>query len=71
VAGAAAIGAIDTGTAARFLQQLAERSLVLRAADRRYVLLETLRAFASEHLGNDPRAARKMFMSRSVARTGD
>jgi predicted ATPase len=56
VAGAAAIGAIDTSTSAKLLQQLAERSLVLRAADRRYVLLETLRAFAAEQLRIDRRA---------------
>ena len=55
VADAAAVGAIEPGPAASFLQQLAERSLVLRAADRRYVLLETLRAFGAERLVEDGR----------------
>jgi len=55
VADAAAVGAIEPGTAASFLQQLAERSLVLRAAERRYVVLETLRAFGAERLVDDGR----------------
>ncbi|HZB42765.1 MAG TPA: BTAD domain-containing putative transcriptional regulator, partial [Ilumatobacter sp.] len=54
-ADAAAVGAIEPATAARLLQQLAERSLVMRASDRRYVLLETLRAFAAERLVEDGR----------------
>lgn len=39
------------------LAQLVERSLVLRAPGSRYVLLETLRAFGSERLVADGRAA--------------
>ena len=38
------------GTATAALAQLVERSLVMRAPDRRYVLLETLRAFGAEQL---------------------
>ena len=38
------------------LDQLVERSLVMRAPDRRYVLLETLRAFGAEQLVADGRA---------------
>ena len=46
-------------TAAAALDQLAERSLVMRAPDRRYVLLETLRAFGAEQLAADgPRRRR-------------
>ena len=37
----------------RALDQLVERSLVMRAPDRRYVLLETLRAFGAEQLAAD------------------
>jgi predicted ATPase/DNA-binding SARP family transcriptional activator len=55
VADAAAVGAIEPGTAASFLQQLVERSLVMRAADRRYMLLETLRAFGAARLVADGR----------------
>ena len=47
---AAAIAAVDTATAAEQLTQLVERSLVLRTPDRRYMLLETLRAFGAEQL---------------------
>jgi tetratricopeptide (TPR) repeat protein len=47
---AAAICALDQPDAAAALDQLAERSLVLRAPSRRYVLLETLRAFGAEVL---------------------
>lgn len=39
------------------LHQLAERSLVMRAPDRRYVLLETLRAFGADQLVTGGRAA--------------
>jgi predicted ATPase/DNA-binding SARP family transcriptional activator len=47
---AAAICGVDAETADAALQQLVERSLVARAPDRRYVLLETLRAFGTEQL---------------------
>jgi predicted ATPase/DNA-binding SARP family transcriptional activator len=47
---AAAICDVDPATATVVLQQLAERSLVMRASYRRYVLLETLRAFGAERL---------------------
>ncbi len=55
-ASAAAIGGVDQQTSVRFLHQLAERSLVMRAPNRRYVLLETLRAFGAEQLTTDGRA---------------
>jgi predicted ATPase/DNA-binding SARP family transcriptional activator len=45
---AAAVGGVDAATAASALDLLVERSLVMRAPDRRYVLLETLRAFGAE-----------------------
>ena len=38
------------------LDQLVERSLAIRTPDRRYVLLETLRAFGAEQLDRDGRA---------------
>ena len=41
------------------LAQLVERSLVMRAPDRRYVLLETLRAFGAEQLGGRGPARRR------------
>jgi tetratricopeptide (TPR) repeat protein len=50
VAGAAAVCGVGTSMANAALQQLAERSLVMRAPDQRYVLLETLRAFGAEQL---------------------
>ena len=50
VSGGAAICGVDASTAKSALQQLAERSLVMRAPDQRYVLLETLRAFGAEQL---------------------
>jgi predicted ATPase/DNA-binding SARP family transcriptional activator len=56
VADAAAICATDFADAARTLQQLTERSLVMRSGDGRYVLLETLRAFGAERLVRDGRA---------------
>jgi len=55
VADAAAIAGIDVTSAATALGQLVERSLVMRAPDRRYVLLETLRAFGTERLLADGR----------------
>jgi predicted ATPase/DNA-binding SARP family transcriptional activator len=56
VADAAAVGELDAATAVAALDQLVERSLVMRAPDRRYVLLETLRAFADERLVAEGRA---------------
>lgn len=47
---AAAVCQLDGAEAARHLSQLVERSLVVRAPGRRYVLLETLRAFGAEQL---------------------
>ena len=55
-ADAAAICGVDAETATAALHQLAERSLVMRAPDRRFVLLETLRAFGAEQLAADGRA---------------
>ena len=49
-ADAAAMCDTDTETATAALVQLVERSLVLRTSDRRYLLLETLRAFGAERL---------------------
>jgi predicted ATPase/DNA-binding SARP family transcriptional activator len=49
-AGAAAVCAADAATARAALQQLVERSLVMRVPDQRYMLLETLRAFGAEQL---------------------
>jgi predicted ATPase len=49
-ADAAAICGIDVVTAIPVLAELVERSLVMRAADHRFVLLETLRAFGAEQL---------------------
>ena len=48
--------AASTEAVTAALAQLVERSLVLRAPDRRYVLLETLRAFGAEQLAADGRA---------------
>ena len=45
---AAAICDVDTTVVTRALDQLVERSLVVRVPERRYLLLETLRAFATE-----------------------
>ena len=57
VADAAAICDADEDTVGMALNQLVERSLVTRAApDRRYVLLETLRAFGAEQLAASGRA---------------
>jgi predicted ATPase/DNA-binding winged helix-turn-helix (wHTH) protein len=47
---AAAVCDLEPHEASSALAELTERSLVLRAPDRRYVLLETLRAFAAEQL---------------------
>ncbi|HEY8556421.1 MAG TPA: BTAD domain-containing putative transcriptional regulator, partial [Actinomycetes bacterium] len=47
---AAAVAGVDRAVASELLGQLCERSLVMRAPERRYVLLETLRAFGSEQL---------------------
>ena len=53
---AAAICHIDVRRAAMVLDQLAERSLVVRGGTRRFILLETLRAFAGERLLEEGRA---------------
>jgi predicted ATPase/DNA-binding SARP family transcriptional activator len=53
---AAAICGFDADTITAALDQLVERSLVMRAPDRRYVMLETLRAFGAEQLVADGRA---------------
>jgi predicted ATPase len=57
VADAAAVCGLDDPTAELAVQQLTERSLVMRAPDRRYVLLETLRAYGAEQLAASGRAA--------------
>ena len=49
-ADAASVCADDAATTSDALAQLVERSLVMRSPDRRYVLLETLRAFGAEQL---------------------
>jgi predicted ATPase/DNA-binding SARP family transcriptional activator len=53
---AAAICAIEVRRSATVLDQLAERSLVVRVHGRRYTLLETLRAFGNERLQAESRA---------------
>lgn len=53
---AAVTGSTETD-AARALDELSERSLVHRSADRRYTMLETLRAFGIERLEADGRLA--------------
>lgn len=58
VADATAICGVETDVVAVALDQLVERSLVMRAPDRRYVLLETLRAFGAEQAAADGRAER-------------
>jgi predicted ATPase len=55
-ADAAAVCGTDAETVTVALDQLVERSLVMRAPDRRYTLLETLRAFGAEQLAADGRA---------------
>ncbi len=53
-ADAAAVCGLDAADVATLLSELVERSLVQRAPGRRYVLLETLRAFGAEQLmGSD------------------
>ena len=47
---AAAVCDVDLHAAAATLDRLVERSLVMRAPNRRYVLLETLRAFGADRL---------------------
>jgi pentatricopeptide repeat protein len=53
---AAAISGLDASAIAAALDQLVERSLVMRAPGHRYLLLETLRAFGGEQLVADGRA---------------
>jgi predicted ATPase/DNA-binding SARP family transcriptional activator len=53
---AAAICGVDAAAATAALHQLTERSLVTRTPDRRFVLLETLRAFGAEQLAAAGRA---------------
>jgi predicted ATPase/DNA-binding SARP family transcriptional activator len=55
-ADAAAVCDIDEGDATAALAQLVERSLLMRVAGRRYVLLETLRAFGADRLAASDRA---------------
>jgi tetratricopeptide (TPR) repeat protein len=55
-ADAAAICGVDRTVITAALDQLVERSLVMRAPDRRYVLLETLRAFGVEQRAVDGRS---------------
>jgi predicted ATPase/DNA-binding SARP family transcriptional activator len=57
-ADAAAVANTDVTTATAQLAQLVERSLVIRAPERRYMLLETLRAFGAEQLQAAGRHAR-------------
>ena len=54
-ADAAAVCGIDEPAVGAALAQLVERSLVMRTPSRRYVLLETLRAFGAERLAADGR----------------
>ena len=56
LADAAAVAALEEAAAGDALAQLVERSLVLRRPDRRYALLETLRAFGAEQLAASGRA---------------
>jgi predicted ATPase/DNA-binding SARP family transcriptional activator len=56
VADAAAICDLDPATADAALAELTERSLVTRMRNRRFVLLETLRAFGAEQLTATGRA---------------
>ena len=56
VAEAAAISGTTVADASAALDQLTERSLVMRVPGRRYLLLETLRAFGAEQLAADRRA---------------
>ena len=52
---AAAVCAADSAATTTALAQLVERSLLMRTAERRYVLLETLRAFGAERLALEDR----------------
>ena len=52
VAGVATVCDVDMAAAAVALDQLVERSLVMRTTERRYVLLETVRAFGAEQLAD-------------------
>lgn len=54
-ADAAAVCGTDPGTVTAALTHLVERSLVLRIPGRRYMLLETLRAFGAEQLTREGR----------------
>ncbi|HEY6532407.1 MAG TPA: BTAD domain-containing putative transcriptional regulator, partial [Acidimicrobiales bacterium] len=54
---AAAVCGTDERTVTEILSQLVERSLVVRVPSRRYGLLETLRAFGAERLGESGRLA--------------
>jgi predicted ATPase len=56
VADAAAVCAVDERAATRSLGMLVERSLVARTDDRRYVMLQTLRAYGAEQLAASDRA---------------
>ena len=58
LADATAVCGVDAEAAASALDQLVERSLIMRTPDRRYVLLETLRAFGVEQLAADGRLDR-------------
>jgi len=53
----AAVAGTDVPTATTRLAQLVERSLVIRAPGRRYMLLETLKAFGADQLRASGRAA--------------
>ncbi len=55
-AAAAAVCGHDPRATAEALARLVERSLVMRAPERRYVLLETLRAFGADELDRTGRA---------------
>ena len=56
---AAAVCDVDLHAAAAALDRLVERSLVMRAPNRRYVLLETLRAFGADRLTASADARRR------------
>jgi len=55
---AAAVVDLSEPEATRTLEELAERSLVHRTPERRYAMLETLRAFGAERLAEDGRSER-------------
>ena len=56
-AAAAAVCGTDPAAMAPALAQLVERSLLTRTPSRRYVMLETLRAFGAERLAEDGRGS--------------